>query len=306
MAVAIERLHRGDQELGNLAFNLRSEGPALIATELTGEIAGLKLGQPEAGQLSWQQEAPESSTLQLDVGFDDLGDTLAELGYERIVETRGGSFSFDLTWPGAPQAFALEQGEGAVSVAIRQGRFLEASSGASGALRVVNILNLADIVQRLSLAHMFESGIPFDSVKGEIFLHGGTIEVAGMEVKGPSSFYFSGVAGVEQRSLDGELVATLPVADNLPWVAALAAGLPVAAGVYVVSKLLQKQVDQLSSAVYSIHGSWDEPQVEFAHIFDSGGDREGGQVQAAVEATSDGEADGTAEVSGPSPGQSGP
>ena len=88
---------------------------------------------------------------------------------------------------------------------------------------------------------------------------------------------FSGVADVEQRSLDGELVATLPVADNLPWVAALAAGLPVAAGVYVVSKLLQKQVNQLSSAVYSISGNWDDPQVEFAHIFDSGEGRENGE-----------------------------
>jgi uncharacterized protein YhdP len=129
---------------------------------------------------------------------------------------------------------------------------------------------------------MFESGIPFDSVEGEVFLHAGeggeasTIEVAGMEIKGPSSFFFSGVSNAEKRSLDGELVATLPVVDNLPWVAALTAGLPVAAGVFVVSKLLKKQVNQLSSAVYSIGGSWDDPQIEFAHIFDSGGKRENG------------------------------
>ena len=217
------------------------------------------------------------TSLQLDLGFQDLGETLERLGYERILETGGGDFTLDLKWPGSPQSFSLREGEGKVIVAIKDGRFLEAPSGASGALKVVNILNLADIVQRLSLSHMFETGIPFDSVDGEIFLHAGTIEVAGMDVKGPSSFFFSGVADVEQRSLDGELVATLPVADNLPWVAALAAGLPVAAGVYVVSKLLQKQVNQLSSAVYSISGNWDDPQVEFAHIFDSGEGRENGE-----------------------------
>jgi uncharacterized protein YhdP len=282
--VAIERLHRGDLELGNLAFRLHSEGAELMVTDLTGDIAGLQLGQPEPGRLVWRQEEPPFSSLRLGVGFADLGDTLARLGYEKIVETQAGNFNFELQWPDSPQAFSLQQGEieGAVTVAIKEGRFLEAPSGASGALKVVNILNLADIVQRLSLSHMFESGIPFDNVKGEIFLHKrtiedpGKIEVARMEVKGPSSFFFSGVSNIEQRSLDGELVATLPVADNLPWVAALTAGLPVAAGVYVVSKLLQKQVDQLSSAVYSISGSWDDPQVEFAHIFDSGGNRGNG------------------------------
>jgi uncharacterized protein YhdP len=224
--------------------------------------------------------------LKLGLQFDDLGKTLGLFGYEKIMETESGGFEFDLRWPGAPQSFSLQGAEGSVKVAIDEGRFLEAPSGASGALKVVNILNLADIVQRLSLSHMFEAGIPFDSVEGEVFLHAGIIEVAGMDVKGPSSFHFSGVAGVADRSLDGNLVATLPVADNLPWVAALTASLPVAAGVFVVSKLLQKQVNRLSSAVYSISGSWDDPEVKFKHIFDAPSARttDNGAREAAIPA----------------------
>jgi len=37
----------------------------------------------------------------------------------------------------------------------------------------------------------------------------------------------------------------------------------------VVSKIFNKQMNRMSSAVYSISGSWDEPQVEFDHIFDA-------------------------------------
>ncbi|MEZ5502671.1 MAG: AsmA-like C-terminal region-containing protein [Halioglobus sp.] len=70
------------------------------------------------------------------------------------------------------------------------------------------------------------------------------------------------------RRLDGELVATLPVASNLPWIAALAASLPVAAGVYVVSKVFDKQMTRLSSAVYTIGGTWNDPEVTFDRIFD--------------------------------------
>ena len=89
-----------------------------------------------------------------------------------------------------------------------------------------------------------------------------------MDVKGGSSFQFSGVSDVAAQSLQGELVATLPVANNLPWMAALAASLPVAAGVFVVSKVFNKQMNRLSSAVYSIDGTWDDPKVKFDHIFD--------------------------------------
>lgn len=283
MDISIARLHQGESDWGKLNFGLRSNGATLMARDVSGEIAGLRLGQPDAGQLLWRQGEDSLSSLQLGLQFDDFGKTLGRFGYEEILETQSGRFDFDLQWPGAPQAFSLLQGQGSVSVAIEQGRFLEAPSGASGTLKVVNILNLADIVQRLSLSHMFESGIPFDSVEGEVFLHSGAIEVAGMEVNGPSSFQFSGVADVARRSMDGELVATLPVANNLPWVAAFIASLPVAAGVYVVSKVLQKQVNRLSSAVYSVTGSWDDPQVEFEHIFDSSGARIA-SAAAAVEA----------------------
>jgi hypothetical protein len=78
----------------------------------------------------------------------------------------------------------------------------------------------------------------------------------------------SGLSDVASQTLDAELVATLPVANNLPWVAALAAGLPVAAGVFVVSKVFEKQVNRLSSGIYSIKGTWDDPQINFDRIFD--------------------------------------
>jgi uncharacterized protein YhdP len=87
-------------------------------------------------------------------------------------------------------------------------------------------------------------------------------------VGGASGFRFNGVAEVESRSLDGELVVTLPVANNLPWVAALTAGLPVAAGVFVLSKLFENQFNRLTSAVYAASGTWDDPRVTFDRVFD--------------------------------------
>ena len=271
MQVNITELRRGERSLGSLAFDLASRDTVLSAGAIRGELAGMRLRAEDASHLDWQQGEEAGTELAATLRFDDLGRTLQDFGYEKTLETETGTLRLQLDWPGAPQAFAMASSNGSLQVSLGRGRFLEASPGTTGALKVVSILNLADIVQRLDLTQMFESGIPFHTVDGEILLQGGSIEVPQMEVKGSSSsFQFSGVSEVASRELRGELVATLPVASNLPWVAALAAGLPVAAGVFVVSKVFEKQVKSLSSAVYSIGGTWDDPKVKFQRIFDAG------------------------------------
>jgi uncharacterized protein YhdP len=266
--ISLENLFQSGQRLGELDFKLSKQTNIFTVDSLHGEIANLRVRSDQPGHLVWHQGPEAYTELQVTLAFDDLGQTLEYFDYQRIVETRSGEFEVDLRWPGGPQDFSLPDGQGTLKADIGQGSFLEAPASASGALRVVSILNLADIVQRLSLSNMFETGIPFDSVHGELDVRDGKLTVARMDVEGGSSFQFSGVSDLQTRSLDGQLVATLPVANNLPWIAALAASLPVAAGVFVVSQVFNKQMKRLSSAVYTIGGSWDEPEVTFDRIFD--------------------------------------
>ncbi len=267
--VTVGEMRRGDTLLGNLAFKLYSDGENIHAHSISGEIAAMQIRSSEPASLVWRQGLLGHTGIEARLHFGDFGDTLQRLGYERIIVTEDGSFQLTLEWPGGPQDFSLEQAQGSLLVDIGAGTFPDVSGGASGTLRVVSILNLTEIVQRLSLSHMFKSGVPFDKVDGEVIFRGGTIDVARMDVDGgASSFQFSGVSEVASRSLDGELVVILPVASNLPWLAAFTAGLPVAAGVFVLSKLFENQVNRLTSAVYSATGTWDDPQVEFDRVFD--------------------------------------
>ena len=82
-------------------------------------------------------------------------------------------------------------------------------------------------------------------------------------------FQFVGQANIPESNIDGELVATLPIASNLPWMFALVSGLPAAAAVYVISKLFNKQMDRFSSAIYTVEGPWADPKVKFQRIFDN-------------------------------------
>lgn len=69
------------------------------------------------------------------------------------------------------------------------------------------------------------------------------------------------------ETVDAQLVATLPMATNLPWLAGLSGGLPAAVGVYITSKLMEKQVDRLSSISYDLSGPWDDIEVSVNEIF---------------------------------------
>ena len=44
-------------------------------------------------------------------------------------------------------------------------------------------------------------------------------------------------------------------------------GLPAAAGVYLTSKLVEEQVDRLSSISYKLIGDWDDIEVRVDQIF---------------------------------------
>jgi uncharacterized protein (TIGR02099 family) len=271
--VVIDELRSGDTHWGDLSFLLEDHGDLLQFSSIRGHLRGFELGTEESGlSMDWQPGGEGRYTrLSGPLVFGDFGDVLTSYGYEQIVRTESGRLDLDLRWPGAPTEFGLASAAGTMDIAVQEGSFLKTSGAASGTLRVVSILNLTEFVRRLSLdiSYIFESGVPFDSIEGQVLFRSGQLEFPQIDVLGRSSrFQFVGLADVEQERIDGELVATLPVASNLPWVAALISGLPAAAGVYVVSKLFTKQMDRFSSAVYSLSGPWDDPAVEFERIFD--------------------------------------
>ena len=89
-----------------------------------------------------------------------------------------------------------------------------------------------------------------------------------LKMKMPSGrMSIAGDFNMLDETADAQLVATLPVTTNLPWLAGVAGGLPAALGVYVNSKLVEKQVDRLSSISYELEGSWDDIKVSVDKIF---------------------------------------
>ena len=118
---------------------------------------------------------------------------------------------------------------------------------------------------------MVGKNLSYNSLDGTLHFENGIASLRDpLRMKMPSGrMSMAGDFDLLEEQVDGRLVATLPVATNLPWVVALMGGLPAAAGVYITSKLVEKQVDRLSSISYKISGPWDDIDVEVDRIFAS-------------------------------------
>ena len=271
--VQILDLRRDGVAGGHLAFRFESDGRALYARNIHGDILGLRsdIAVDGGSELRWSAagDGEFATALDIDLTFDDLAAVFRNLGYAPVLESRNGSAVGSLRWPGPPSVPDFEELQGTLQLQARDGRLLQSpGSGAAGALKVVTLLNLAELLQGLSLSSMFESGIPFQRASSEMVFNRGQLRIPSLTLDGSASaFQFSGTTNL--AAIDGQLVVTLPVANNLPWVAALAAGLPVAAGVFVVSKVFEKQVERMSSGVYSVSGAVDAPRVRLKRIFDN-------------------------------------
>ncbi|WP_323845108.1 YhdP family protein [Microbulbifer magnicolonia] len=285
-----DSLRIGDEDLGRWSFRLRPSADRLVLSDIRGAARGVRLegrgtGEKKLGaQLMWLRDAEgrESSQFIGRLVADDLADVQRAWGQEPLIESRYASFDTALRWDGSPVQVAGNLLSGELKIDIREGRFLRATDNAGSALlRLLSLFNFDTWARRLRLdfSDLYQSGMAFDQVRGEVVFEGdGQLLIAvPIQVEGPTSeLQMAGRVNLKREDLNLSLVATLPVGNNLALVAALAGGLPAAAGVYLISKAFKKQVNKMASVSYRISGDWDEPDVRFDRLFDGdGAERQG-------------------------------
>ncbi len=122
----------------------------------------------------------------------------------------------------------------------------------------------------MNFSDLTEEGLTFDSVAGHVALDHGVFTFPDpIRVKSPSSeIRISGGVDMNTEKLDMKIGITIPVAGNIKYFALLA-GLPAAAVSWFLSKLLEDQIEKLSSVVYSLKGNIDDPKTKFVKLFDN-------------------------------------
>lgn len=276
--ITIGSLLMDGKNYGNWSLQLRPNNQGVVIDNIRGSIRGVTVsGADESSsgaKLIWQ-ETPGGVQSRFigNLSAGDMAEVLRAWDKPDTIESQAALYRADLFWPGSPQDFTLVNLSGDMTLAIKKGSFKRDANAGDGVLRLMSILNFDTLARRLrfDFSDLYKSGLAYDTINGKMrFNQGVLVFEEPLVVRTPSSgMQMAGSIDLRNETVNTRLVATLPVAGNVTFYAALAAGLPAAAGIYIVSKLFKKQVDQATSVSYTIKGSWDEPKMRFDRLFES-------------------------------------
>jgi uncharacterized protein (TIGR02099 family) len=274
LQLSVKKFSVGNKLFGKASFLIEPQPKGVRVSGIDANLLGLQVGGDEYDtSLEWTLEGGRHRTLVdglLQAG--DLGNVMEAWGLPQILDSDEAHFFTEMTWPGRPWEISTTAMKGAMSLQLQKGRFYQAPKGAAKQMiRLVSLFNFDNWLRRLRLdfSDLFEDGMSYDEMHGGLIFDEGTLTFdAPIVVKLPSGrVRLEGVANLISEDIDAHLVTTLPLGTNLPWIVALAGGLPAAAGVYVTGKVFKKQVDKLSSISYRITGPWADPEILVERVF---------------------------------------
>ena len=273
--VSVDQLSVGDAEWGSIAFEVRPEVSGAAFNRIKGDLFGLQPGASDkepATEFFWSFDGTNyGSRLLGPIGIGDIGDMFTAFNIGKVADSTSGKMTVDLFWQDKPWNITKDNISGDFQIFLKDGSFYKSSGGADAALKLVSLFNFANWLRRLQLdfSDVVGQNLAYNDLMGIIHFEDGVAQLQEpLKMKMPSGrMSMAGNFDLINETVDARLVATLPVATNLPWVVALLGGLPAAAGVYLTSKLVEKQVDRLSSISYKVAGPWDDIEVSVDSIF---------------------------------------
>lgn len=276
-AVKIASWSVSDRDMGSLEFDLYPVTGGVAAVNLRANIDHLTIaGRGRGGaELLWLRSDSGDMTYFSGLAKTaDVSDVLQSWQMDKALTSKTAQFDLQIQWPGAPDFISLENLSGVVGLEILRGRFIRgAEAGENPLVKLVGLLNFDTLARRLRLdfSDLHPTGMGYESVHGHLLFKQGLIEISDpLQVDMPASqLQMVGRVDIPNQKIDAQLVATLPLAGDLTFAAALTGGIPMAVGVYVVGKLFKRQMDQVSSLRYNIKGTWDDPDVSLEKVFEN-------------------------------------
>lgn len=268
--VVLDSVRVGDHDYGSWRFGLRPVAGGVQLIDVLADLRGLHI---EASAPAFWSNNGES-LFEGTVTAGDLQIVLPLWAFAPSIESESFRAVGALRWPGSPMHFGSARLSGEASLELTDGRFLDVDQG-GGATRIMSLINFSTIVKRMSLdfSDVFGRGVSFDRVTAALELEDGLArftepaKITGTGMR----FEISGEVNLASGALSNEMVVTLPLHTSLPWYAAvLALSNPAAAaGVLFGQQVFKDPIKRLTSGMYRIGGTYDEPEVEFVRMFDN-------------------------------------
>lgn len=205
----------------------------------------------------------KQTTSQFMLHLQDVGQYLSGLGYVNVMGSGHGTISGNLAWSDTIKFPKNDDVTGYLTLNIQQGYFAKIDPGVS---RLFSILSLQSLLQfaQFDFSRLFESGLAFDYIYGNILIQNGALStdklvmtgpVADVTIKGVMDFKHNTLqlsVQLEPHLIESTAIATSLIALN-PWIGM--AGL-------LGQQALKNPLGKVFIIHYDISGSIDHPIIE--------------------------------------------
>jgi uncharacterized protein (TIGR02099 family) len=201
------------------------------------------------------------SRLDFDVTTDDVLGFMVAMQLGTQVEAEQGSLSARLSWPGVPEARAIQRISGRLEISADNGQLTAVEPGAG---RVFGLMSLAHLKRRLALDFddLTGKGLAFDTLRGTFRLTDGDVYTDNLTLRGSAAeIGLAGHTNLKDRTYDQTAVVTGQLGASLGVAGALAGGPVVGAALLLFSQVFKEPLQGVTRGYYRITGSWDDPQV---------------------------------------------
>lgn len=258
------------EEYGSWTFTLDTNDQNVHLQNIVANFRGVSLDTRDTTGIVWDTNANETRFEGVIKG-SNLLHVLPAFDVDAEVESKNFTVNTDLTWPGSLFDINTLKMSGRIHGDANEGTLLEVEAG-QGILRLLNVFNIAPIIQRMDFdpTAMFSKGFNYDRILFDVTLDNSKVIIQEpIHIKGRSSeIRFSGNANLADENLNMDVVVQLPFSNNLKWYVALITGNPTAfLGTVIGSRIFQSQLDRISSAKYKVEGTFESPKVELIGVF---------------------------------------
>ncbi|OMH30372.1 YhdP family protein [Motiliproteus sp. MSK22-1] len=262
MQLSVNELKIGEEDYGRWALAVE---PVENGVQITG-IEGLVKEVTTKADMRWLDTVDGQQTyIDLSLAAAQLGDVQEAWGTEKTLESKDARVAGKLRWSGSPLNFNFHSLYGDLELSAGQGLFLD-TTGSGGALKLFGLLNFNALGRRLRLdfSDLSSKGVSFDEISAAYRIDQGIASnVQPLSLTGPTvDIRLEGSFDLLNKTLDQRMDITVPLAENLPLTAVLLSTPQVAGALFLVEKLVGKQLRKFTTARYTISGDWEEPEIE--------------------------------------------
>lgn len=273
MVLDLVELRYGDSDLGQWFFEIEPHALGLSVSNIQSRVAGSEITADSMSRLEWGYNGSEHITeIDLQMNLEDVGEIFEQVGKPAAVSSENGMIDAHLGWLGVPWQPSLEQLTGTVDVALDDGKF-DAEAEGDDLLKLIALFSIDNWGRRLKFdfSDITDEGTGYRSFRGNFGVENGLVTtLSPVQINLiTGSLKFSGEMNLSENQVDAELIATLPVRNNLAWVTAAFMGIPAAAGVWLFGELFKDELDSMASVTYLVTGDLDAPDIDAKSAVDA-------------------------------------